>query len=145
MALDGTYEPSPWPPIVEQVELYESSGGQEGNLLEGKPCVILWTRGRKSGNVRKTPLMRVTDGDGRYAVVASMGGAPDHPVWYLNMVADADVSLQDGPDLRDYTARVVDGDEKAEWWKRATEVWPSYDDYQAATERVIPLVVLEPR
>jgi deazaflavin-dependent oxidoreductase (nitroreductase family) len=145
MALEGTYEPSPWPPIVDQVELYESSGGTEGNLLEGKPCVILWTRGRKSGNVRKTPLMRVTDDEGRYAVVASMGGAPNHPVWYLNLVADPAVSLQDGAELRDYTAREVLGDEKAEWWKRATVVWPSYDDYQASTDRAIPLVVLEPR
>ena len=88
--------------------------------------------------------MRVTDGEGRYAVVASMGGAPDHPVWYLNLVADPNVSLQDGAELRDYTARVVDGDEKAGWWKRATEVWPAYDDYQARTDRSIPLVVLDP-
>jgi deazaflavin-dependent oxidoreductase (nitroreductase family) len=145
MALDGTYEPSPWPPIAEQVALYESSNGTEGTLLEGQPCVILWTRGRKSGTVRKSPLMRVTDDAGRYAVVASMGGAPNHPVWYLNLVADPNVSLQDGADLRDYTARVVEGDEKAEWWNRATAVWPSYDEYQTKTDRAIPLVVLEPR
>lgn len=145
MALEGTYEPSPWQPIAEQVELFESSGGAEGNLLEGAPCIILWTRGRKTGTVRKSPLMRVTDGDGRYAVVASMGGAPQHPVWYLNLVADPQVALQDGAELRDYTARVVDGDEKAEWWARATAVWPSYDEYQSKTDRVIPVVVLEPR
>ncbi len=144
MALEGNYEPSPWPPIAEQVALYESSGGTEGTLLEGQPCVILWTRGRHSGSIRKSPLMRVTDDAGNYAVVASMGGAPNHPVWYLNMVANPEVSLQDGPDLKDYTARVVDGDEKAEWWKRATAVWPSYDDYQASTDRAIPLIVLEP-
>ncbi len=145
MALDGTYEPSPWPPIADQVALYESSNGTEGTLLEGQPCVILWTRGRHSGNIRKSPLMRVTDDRGNYAVVASMGGAPNHPVWYLNLVADPNVSLQDGAELKDYTARVVDGDEKVEWWKRATDVWPSYDDYQASTDRVIPLIVLEPR
>ncbi len=143
MALEGTYEPSPWPPIVEQVELYESSGGTEGTELEGKPCIILWTRGRHSGNVRKSPLMRVTDGE-RYAVIASMGGAPKHPVWYLNLTADAKVSLQDGPELKDYTARVVEGAERDEWWKRSTEVWPAYDGYQTKTDREIPVVVLDP-
>jgi deazaflavin-dependent oxidoreductase (nitroreductase family) len=106
--------------------------------------VILWTRGRKSGTVRKAPLMRV-EHEGRYAVVASLGGAPKHPVWYLNLLADPEVSLQDGPVLADYTAREVTGDEKAEWWARATAVWPSYDDYQAKTSREIPVVVLEPR
>src|SRR5690606_14858308 len=132
----------PWEPIAEQVATYESSGGREGTLLEGKPCIILWTRGRHSGKVRKTPLMRVTDGT-RYAVVASMGGAPQHPVWYHNLVAHPDeVALQDGPDLGDYVAHEATGDEKAEWWARATEVWPDYDAYQEATDRVIPLFVL---
>ena len=144
MALDGEYEPSPWAPIAEQVETYERTDGAEGAELEGKPCIILWTRGRRSGKVRKTPLMRVADGEGRYAVVASMGGAPDHPVWYHNMVADERVALQDGPTLRDYVCHEATGDEKAQWWARATEVWPSYDDYQAGTDRVIPLLVLEP-
>ncbi len=144
MPIDGPYEPSPWAPIADQVALYESSGGTEGTLLEGQPCVILWTKGRRTGAVRKTPLMRVADGD-RYAVVASMGGAPDHPVWFHNVVADPEVSLQDGPDRRDYTAHVADAEEKAEWWPRCTAVWPSYDDYQASTERDIPVIVLEPR
>ena len=144
MALEGKYEPSPWDWVADQVALYESSGGTKGTQLEGKPCIILWTRGRQSGSVRKSALMRVTDDEGRYAVVASMGGAPKHPVWYLNMLADQKVSLQDGAELKDYTARVVEGDEKAQWWKRATEVWPSYDDYQSKTDRAIPLVVLEP-
>jgi deazaflavin-dependent oxidoreductase (nitroreductase family) len=144
MALEGTYEPSPWEWVSDQVALYESSGGTEGTLLNGQPCVILWTRGRHSGTVRKSPLMRVTDGHGRYAVVASMGGAPKHPVWYLNLTADPHVSLQDGADLRDYTAHVAEDDEKAEWWKRATEVWPAYDEYQAKTDRAIPLIVLDP-
>ena len=143
MPLDGEYEPSPWEPIAQQVEQYEATGGVEGGELEGKPCIILTTKGRKSGKLRKTPLMRVTDGE-RYAVVASLGGAPQHPVWYLNMLADPHVTLQDGPVVRDYVARDVTGDEKAEWWARATEVWPSYDDYQAGTERVIPLLVLDP-
>ncbi len=144
MALDGTYEPSPWPPVADQVRLYEDSGGTDGVLMEGKPCVILWTRGRRSGTVRKSPLMRVRHGD-QYAVVASMGGAPDHPVWYLNLIDDPLVSLQDGPELRDYTARVASAQEKAEWWPRCTEVWPAYEEYQASTERDIPVVVLDPR
>ena len=143
MALGGTYEPSPWV-VADQVALYESSGGTDGLLLNGKPCIVLWTRGRHSGAVRKSPLMRVADDEGRYAIVASMGGAPKHPLWYLNVVADASVSLQDGPELRDYTARVVEGDEKTAWWKRATEVWPAYDEYQAKTDRAIPVVVLDP-
>jgi deazaflavin-dependent oxidoreductase (nitroreductase family) len=143
MAIEGTYEPSPWEPIAEQVKLYEDSKGTEGTELEGAPCIILWTKGRHSGNVRKTPLMRVNDGD-RYAVVASLGGAPKHPVWYLNILGDPHVSLQDGPNLRDYTARVLEGDERSKWWKKATDVWPSYDDYQTKTNRHIPIIVLEP-
>ena len=143
MPLDGEYEPSPWEPIAEQVRQYEDTGGREGGELEGAPCVILTTRGRRSGSLRKTPLIRVADGD-RYAVIASMGGAPHHPVWYLNLLAEPHVELQDGPVRRDYRARVAEGDEKREWWDRALEVWPSYDEYQAKTEREIPLVVLDP-
>lgn len=140
--LNGEYEPSPWGPVADQVALYERTDGVEGYELEGKPCIILWTRGRSSGKVRKSPLMRV-EHDGAYAVVASMGGAPDNPTWYGNMVADPMVSLQDKGELHDYVARQVEGDEKAEWWARATEVWPAYDKYQASTDRVIPLLVLE--
>ena len=143
MSLDGTYEPSAWEPVAEQVRRYEETGGREGAELQGKPCVILWTRGRHSGAVRKTPLMRVRDRE-RYAVVASLGGAPQHPVWYLNLVADPHVSLQDGPELRDYVARVATGAEKVEWWSKATAAWPDYDAYQARTEREIPLVILDP-
>jgi F420H(2)-dependent quinone reductase len=143
MPLEGEYEPSPWPPVAEQVERYESSGGTEGTELEGAPCVILWTRGRHSGKIRKTPLMRVRDGD-RYAVIASLGGAPDHPVWYLNLVADSRVTLQDGPEVRDYVARTASPEEKAEWWPKATAVWPDYDKYQESTSRDIPVVILDP-
>jgi len=142
--LQGEYEPSPWEPIAEQVRLYEGSGGTEGTTLEGQPCVILTTRGRRTGKLRKTPLMRV-EHDGSYAVVASMGGAPNHPVWYYNLLAHPDeVTVQDGPDVHRVRAREVTGAEKAEWWARAVAVWPAYDDYQARTERTIPLVVLEP-
>jgi deazaflavin-dependent oxidoreductase (nitroreductase family) len=143
MAPEGEYEPSPWDPVAEQVRLYESTGGAEGGDLLGQPCVILTTKGRKTGKLRKTPLMRVKHGD-RYAVVASLGGAPQHPVWYLNVEANPEVTLQDGPEVRRYLAHTASPEEKAEWWPRATEVWPDYDNYQANTDRVIPLVVLEP-
>jgi deazaflavin-dependent oxidoreductase (nitroreductase family) len=145
MPLEGEYEPSPWEPIAQQVELYETTGGREGRELEGKACIILWSKGRHSGKIRKTPLMRV-EHDGSYAVVASLGGAPQHPVWYHNLVTHPnEVALQDGAELKDYVAREVTGDEKAEWWARAVEAWPSYDDYQTKTDRVIPLFVLTPR
>lgn len=143
MPLDGEYAPSPWDLVAEQVRLYEGSGGSEGALLEGAPCVILTTRGRTSGKLRKSALMRV-EHDGSYAVVASMGGAPEHPKWYLNLVDNPEVTLQDGPQVLDLLARTASPDEKAEWWPRATTVWPPYDDYQAGTERDIPLVILEP-
>ena len=143
MPLEGTYEPSAWEPVAEQVRLFEETEGREGNELQGKPVIILWTKGRNSGAIRKTPLMRVRDGD-RYAVVASLGGAPKHPVWYHNMKADPHVGLQDGAELRDYIAHETTGDEKAEWWKKATAVWPDYDNYQSKTDRQIPLFVLEP-
>ena len=144
MPLVGDYEPSPWGPIADQVARYESSGGTEGLDLEGQPCIILTTRGNKTGKLRKTPLMRV-EHDGAYAVVASMGGAPKHPVWYFNLVADPHVTLQDGPQVFDLVAREVTGDEKAQWWARANQVWPPYDSYQAATTRQIPVFVLEPQ
>ncbi len=144
MPLVGEYEPSPWGPIADQVALYESSGGTEGLELEGQPCIILTTRGNKTAKLRKTPLMRV-EHDGVYAVVASMGGAPKHPVWYFNLLADPHVTLQDGPQVFDLVARQVSGDEKARWWARANRVWPPYDAYQAATTRQIPVFVLEPQ
>ncbi|GAA3843413.1 nitroreductase family deazaflavin-dependent oxidoreductase [Streptomyces phyllanthi] len=145
MPLEGEYEPSPTDWVREQVELYESSGGTEGTTLRdtGLPVVVLTTRGAKSGKIRKTPLMRVEDG-GRYAAVASLGGAPKHPVWYHNVVSDPHVELQDGPVRRDMRAREVTGDEKAEWWKRAVAAFPTYADYQKKTEREIPVFVLEP-
>lgn len=143
MTLQGEYEASPWDFVAQQVQQYEATGGVEGGTLEGKPCIILTTRGRHSGKVRKSPLMRV-EHDGTYAVVASMGGAPKHPVWYLNLVANPDVTLQDGPTVHELRARPAEGEEKAVWWQRALEVWPPYDEYQAKTDRAIPLVLLEP-
>lgn len=143
MPLEGTYEPSPWSPVADQVALYESTGGKEGDTLEGKPVVILTTRGRHSGALRKSPLMRV-EHDGSYVVVASMGGAPQHPVWYLNLVADPRVTLQDGDRVMELRARTASPEERALWWPRAAAAWPGYDEYQRNTEREIPIVILEP-
>jgi deazaflavin-dependent oxidoreductase (nitroreductase family) len=143
MPLQGDYAKSAFDAVNEQVERYEATGGREGGDLQGKPCVILWTLGRKSGAIRKSPLMRV-EHDGSYAVIASMGGAPNHPVWYLNLLADPHVTLQDGDEIRDYVAREVEEDERAQWWARANEAWPAYESYQERTERRIPVIVLDP-
>lgn len=143
MAAEAAYEPSPWKVVADQVALYEATGGVEGGTLRGKPVVILTTRGRRSGKVRKTPLMRV-EHEGTYAAVASLGGAPKHPVWYLNLTASGSATLQDGPNLFEVSAREAHGEEKARWWARAVEAWPAYAEYQERTEREIPVVVLEP-
>ncbi|MEV4417924.1 nitroreductase family deazaflavin-dependent oxidoreductase [Catellatospora sp. NPDC049609] len=145
MPLEGEYEPSPEQWVRDQVELYESSGGTKGTTLldTGLPVIILTTLGAKSGKIRKTPLMRVEHG-GRYAVVASLGGAPKHPVWYYNILRHPTVELQDGPRRQDMTAREVTGAEKAQWWDRAVAAYPPYADYQQKTDREIPVFVLEP-
>ncbi|GGI97243.1 nitroreductase family deazaflavin-dependent oxidoreductase [Streptomyces brasiliensis] len=145
MPLEGEYEPSPAEWVRNQVELYESSGGTEGTTLldTGLPVILLTTRGAKSGKIRKTPLMRVEHG-GTYAVVASQGGAPKHPVWYFNITSEPNVELQDGPVKQDMRAREVTGDEKAQWWERAVAAFPPYAEYQQKTSREIPVFVLEP-
>lgn len=143
MPLTGEYEASPSTRSREQVELYESSGGTDGTTLRGRPVIILTSVGARSGKIRKTPLMRV-EHDGEYAVVASMGGAPTHPVWYYNLITNPHVELQDGPVRRDYTAREVSGDERATWWERAVQTWPDYAGYQTRTSREIPVFVLTP-
>jgi len=143
MPLRGEYEPSPSDWARDQAELFESTGGAEGNLLRGRPIIVLTSVGARTGKLRKTPLMRV-EHDGLYAVVASRGGAPTHPQWYFNLVANAHVELQDGATRRDYTARELTGDEKAVWWERAVEAWPDYASYQEKTDRRIPVFVLEP-
>ncbi len=142
MTLDGTYEPSPTDWVRNQVELYEKSGGTEGTTMRGMPVVLVTSRGSKSGKLRKTPLMRV-EHDGVYALVASQGGAPTHPHWYHNLLADPRVGLQDGPERSERVAREVTGAEKATWWARAVEAYPDYADYQAKTTRSIPVFVLE--
>ncbi|WP_155368074.1 nitroreductase family deazaflavin-dependent oxidoreductase [Catellatospora vulcania] len=145
MPLQGEYEPSPEKWVRDQVDLYESSGGTEGTTLldTGLPVIILTTLGAKSGKIRKTPLMRV-EHDGRYAVVASKGGAPQHPVWYYNVRQHPTAELQDGPRRQDMTAREVTGEERAQWWDRAVAAYPPYADYQKKTDRQIPVFVLEP-
>ena len=141
---DAPYEPSPWEPIAQEVELYESSGGTAPSQMVGEEWIVLWTIGAKSANVRKTPLVRVTDGEGRYAVIGSQGGAPTNPQWVHNVRALPVARIQDGPTVHELAVREVEGDEKSAWWQRATAIWPGYDEYQAATDRQIPLFVLEP-
>jgi len=143
-AFDAEYEPSPWGPIAEEVARYEASGGTEPSELVGDSWIILWTLGAKSGKVRKTPLVKVADGEGAYAVIGSMGGAPQHPQWVHNVRAQPVARLQDGAEVRGYAVREAEGDEKAAWWARATAAWPDYDAYQSATDRTIPLFILEP-
>jgi len=143
MPLDGEYAPSTAAWARKQAEAYERSAGSEAADLRGRPVIVLTSVGAKSGKLRKTALMRV-EHDGAYAVVASLGGAPQHPVWYHNLKANPHVELQDGAVKRDYLAREVEGDEKAAWWARAVETWPDYDKYQAKTDRVIPVFVLDP-
>ncbi|MFD4462129.1 nitroreductase family deazaflavin-dependent oxidoreductase [Nocardia sp. NPDC058480] len=143
MPLTGEYAPSTSDWAREQAETYENSGGAEGTSLQGKPVILLTTKGAKSGKLRKTPLMRV-EHDGEYAVVASLGGAPKNPVWYYNVKADPHVELRDGTTTGDYTAREVVGDERAQWWERAVAVWPDYHEYTKKTDRVIPVFVLTP-
>lgn len=143
MPLSGDYEPGTWDYSNKHVSRYEDSGGTQGLTIDGRPCVVLWTRGRKSGTIRKAPVMRVKDGD-RYAVVGSKGGSAKHPEWYLNLLADPHVTLQDGPDVRDYVAHTATPEERAEWWPKATAAFPPYEKYQAKTSREIPLVILDP-
>src|SRR3954465_10783383 len=143
MPLTGDYAPSTDDWAREQAEAYEASGGEKATDLRGMPVIVLTTVGAKSGKLRKTALMRV-EHDGEYAVVASLGGAPKHPVWYFNLKAQPHVELQDGPVKRDYLAREVTGEEKARWWERAVAAYPDYADYQKKTTREIPVFVLTP-
>jgi deazaflavin-dependent oxidoreductase (nitroreductase family) len=143
MPLTGEYEPSAWADARDQVELFEKSHGAEGNTLFGLPVVVITTIGKSTGKLRKTPVMRV-EHNGRYAAVASMGGAPTNPGWYRNMVASPLVELQDGAVRQDYIARELDGPEWETWWARAVDTFPGYAEYQAATTRHIPVMLLEP-
>ena len=143
MPLSGDYAPGTSDWARKQAEAYEASDGTRSAQLRGKPIIVLTSVGAKTGKLRKTALMRV-EHDGRYAVVASKGGAETNPVWVYNMRKNPHVELQDGELKLDYLAREVSGDEKAEWWSRALEVWPDYAGYQRKTARQIPVFVLEP-
>jgi F420H(2)-dependent quinone reductase len=143
MSIQGNYEPSPAEWVRTQVAAYESSGGTQANTLRdtGLPIIVVTTVGNKSGNVRKTPLMRV-EHDGQYALVASQGGAPTHPVWYFNLVADPEsVEIQDGPSPFSVAVHQAEGDERALWWERAVAAFPPYAEYQKKTDRIIPVFV----
>jgi F420H(2)-dependent quinone reductase len=141
--LEGEYEPSPREWVRNQVAEYEASGGERANTFRdtGLPIIVVTTRGNKSGKIRKTPLMRV-EHEGEYALVASMGGAPQHPVWYHNLKANPEaVTIQDGPEPFDVRVRELSGDERADWWRRAVAAYPPYAEYQEKTEREIPVFV----
>ena len=141
--LEGEYEPSPYGWVRDQVAEYEASGGTRANTLldTGLPVIVVTSRGHRSGKLRKTPLMRV-EHDGEYALVASQGGAPQHPSWYFNLTADPEaVTIQDGPEPFDVRVRQVEGAERDEWWARAVEAYPPYAEYQERTERQIPVFV----
>ena len=143
MTLQGQYEPSQQKWVRDQVEAYEASGGTEANtIMDGLPIVVITSRGAQSGKLRKNPVMRV-EKDGVYAAVASKGGAPEHPGWFHNFVADPHVDLQDGPEPHEYGARQISGDERAEWWARAVEAFPPYAQYEQKTDREIPVFLLE--
>lgn len=140
------YIPSTSDWVREQVELYERTNGAEGTTLRdtGMPVIIVTNNGNKTGAVRKTPLMRVTDGD-NYVLVGSKGGAPQHPVWVHNLRADADVEIRDRAEVQRMRVReVAKGDERSRLWALSVEAFPPYADYQQRTERLIPVFVAEP-
>jgi len=142
--LRGDYVPSTEQWVRDQVEEYESSGGARANTLRGgkDPIVVITSVGRKSGALRKNPLMRV-ERDGKYLAVASIGGAPRNPEWYHNFLANPVVELQDGPEPKLYRARLLQGAERVDWWAYAVQTWPTYGRYQERTERQIPIFLLE--
>ncbi len=143
MVLQGQYVPSTRQWVRDQVEAYERSGGQEANTLRdtGLPVIIVTMRGNKSGSIRKVALMRV-EHDGEYALVASRGGAPRHPVWYYNLKANpSEVTIQDGPDPFEAEVRLTRGAERSLWWERAVAAYPPYAEYQTKTKREIPVFV----
>ena len=140
------YIPSPIKWVRDQVELYEGSGGTEGVGLRdtGLPCIIVTHTGNKTGSIRKTPLMRVKDGDS-YVLVASKGGAPKNPEWVYNLRTDPDVELRDATEVQAMRVREVeDADERARVWALAVEAFPPYEDYRNKTTRMIPVFIAEP-
>lgn len=143
MPLTGEYKPSKSDWARKQAEKFEASAGAEAGTLRDMPIIVLTTVGAKTGALRKTALMRV-EHEGQYAVIASLGGAPQEPKWAGNIRRHPQVELQDVAVKRDYIAREVDGDERDQWWTRAVEAYPDYADYQEKTERRIAVFVLDP-
>jgi deazaflavin-dependent oxidoreductase (nitroreductase family) len=138
------YIPSAFPWVAEQVELYETSGGTEGTTFKMLPVIIVTNIGHRTGAIRKTPLMRVVDGN-RYVLIASQGGAPQHPLWYHNLKAERNVTIRDGSKLYSMTVReVTDEAEREPLWALASEAYPPYRDYQEKTSRLIPVFLAEP-
>jgi deazaflavin-dependent oxidoreductase (nitroreductase family) len=144
MPLTGEREISPEGWVRDQTEKILSTGTTEGVHVFDRPIVLVTVRGAKSGKLRYTPVMRV-EHDGRYAMFASKGGAPEHPAWYHNLVANPHVELQDGTVTKEYDVRELSGEERAEWWNRGVEAYPPYAEYQTKTDRLIPVFLLEPR
>ncbi|MHB8262559.1 MAG: nitroreductase family deazaflavin-dependent oxidoreductase [Acidimicrobiales bacterium] len=147
MPLTGEYQPSPSDWVREQVDQYERSNGREANTLgdTGLPVIIVTTRGCKTGKLHKNPVMRV-EHEGEYAIVASKGGAPSHPEWYNNLVADPQaIMIQDGPEPFDAVVREITGSERDIWWQRAVEAFPPYAEYKEKTDRVIPVLIARRR
>ena len=144
MTLEGEYVPSKAQWVRDQVARYEATDGREAFTLPGTDdvIVVITSRGAKSGHLRKNPVMRV-ERDGVYVAIASKGGADENPEWYHNFVAHPEVDLQDGAEKHTYRARLVEGEERALWWERSVAVFPRYYEYQASTEREIPVFVLE--
>ena len=144
--VQGEYAPTPTAWVREQIELYERTGGREGNTLRdtGLPIIVVTMKGRQSGLVRKAALMRV-EHDGEYALIASMGGAPKHPQWYRNLTTDpSTVTIQDGPEPFPVVVHEAAGDEREIWWQRAVAAFPPYAQYQQRTTRVIPVLIAAP-
>ncbi|GIL34048.1 nitroreductase [Phycicoccus sp. DTK01] len=140
--MSDDYIPSPSDWVREQVEKIDETGDTRSVSVMDRPVVMLTMRGRKTGAVRKVPLMRV-EHDGTYAAVASKGGAPEHPVWYGNLLADPNLTLQDGTESWEAVAREIDGAEREEWWERCVAAYPPYAEYQTKTDRLIPVLLLE--
>ncbi|MFL3017883.1 MAG: nitroreductase family deazaflavin-dependent oxidoreductase [Acidimicrobiales bacterium] len=138
----GQYIPSTYDVAADHVERYLATDGADGYDFHGAVCVILTTKGRRTGAIRRSPIVRVRDG-GRYLAVASMGGAPKHPLWYLNLLADPEVTIQDKGEVHHLIARTATPAEKEELWPVAVAEWPDYENYQLRTERDIPLVICE--
>ena len=138
----GQYIPSTYDVAADHVERYLATDGADGYDFHGAVCVILTTKGRRTGAIRRSPIVRVRDGD-RYLAVASMGGAPKHPLWYLNLLANPEVTIQDKGEIHHLIARTATPAEKEELWPVAVAEWPDYENYQLRTERDIPLVICE--